>query len=734
MDVLADRNLLFGLLALQNGMIDQSALIVAFSLWTRDKVRSLAEILLDQGAIDEDDRAALLIIAAKHLKRHGGDVGKSLGAVSTAKALRQGLAELADPDVDATLSHVSSSKPTATEGDSEATETYGAPPGDGRRFQILRPHAKGGLGEVFVALDDELHREVALKQILEHHADDPTSRTRFVLEAEITGGLEHPGIVPVYGLGSDGDGRPYYAMRFIRGDSLKEAIAAFHSDESLKKDPGKKSLALRKLLRRFVDVCNAIDYAHGRGVIHRDLKPANIIVGKHGETLVVDWGLAKVMGKSEPGSSDERALMPSSSSGSAETLPGSAIGTPAYMSPEQSLGDLERLGPRSDVYSLGATLYSLLTGRAPFEGTDLGTVLRNVQKGAFPPPCQVDPSIDKALEAVCLMAMATRPEDRYPSSRMLADDLERWAADEPVSACPDPWSVRLARGVRRHRTAAAASAALLMTAVVGLTIGNLLLGEANRRTDAQRRLAVAREQEASGLRDLATANFTKAEENYRLARNAVDRYLGLVTNQRLLNEPFMAPLRRELVGTAREFFQEFVDRRAGDPGAITDLARTHSNLARILVLVEGPKSAIPAFEQARAELDSLPLKRPDSLKDRQLLLDTLNQLGRYYNDVGRRDDAAASYDRAIDLGTHLVSEPEESYRTRVLLATALGDRGDFLAHLGRRDGAQADLKRAVDLAQKLVDERPNDVSALDVLARVQESSGLAAYAREDFRE
>ena len=178
---------------------------------------------------------------------------------------------------------------------------------------------------MFVALDTELNREVALKQILDHHADDPASRQRFLLEAEITGGLEHPGIVPVYGLGTYHDGRPYYAMRFIKGDSLQDAIARFHGRRRpcQRRDPGRRSLELRKLLRRFIDVCNAIEYAHSRGVLHRDIKPGNVIVGRYGETLVVDWGLAKPLGHAAPESAaGERTLVPSSGSGSAETLPG----------------------------------------------------------------------------------------------------------------------------------------------------------------------------------------------------------------------------------------------------------------------------------------------------------------------------------------------------------------------------------------------------------------------------
>ena len=197
-------------------------------------------------------------------------------------------------------------------------------------------------------------------------------------------------------------------------------------------------------------------------MLHRDIKPGNIIVGKHGETLVVDWGLAKATG---PGrarrGADERTLVPSSASGSAETLPGQRLGTPAYMSPEQARGDLERLGPAVDVYSLGATLYCLLTGRPPFEGDDVGDVLRAVQRGEFPPPRQLDPSIDRALEAVCLKAMATKPEDRYASPG-LADDIERWMADEPVSAWREPLSRRARRWAKRNRTAVACVAVALI--------------------------------------------------------------------------------------------------------------------------------------------------------------------------------------------------------------------------------------------------------------------------------
>src|SRR5262249_17793043 len=218
-------------------------------------------------------------------------------------------------------------------------------------------------------------------------------------------------------------------------------------------------------------------------------KPANILLGPYGETLVVDWGLAKVVGRGEaaagPGAA-ELTLQPGSGSGSSETLPGTALGTPAYMSPEQAEGRLERVGLLSDVYSLGATLYCLRTGNPPIDETEVGEALRRVQRGEFPPPRSVRPSIPPGLEAIGLKAMALKPEERYPSARALADEMEHWLAAGPVSVYREPVTVRLTRWGRRHRTLATSLGVLLVTAVVGLAIATTLIRREQLRTDEKR--------------------------------------------------------------------------------------------------------------------------------------------------------------------------------------------------------------------------------------------------------
>jgi tRNA A-37 threonylcarbamoyl transferase component Bud32 len=443
-----DYNLLFGMLALQMDFVGQDVLVAAMQAWAFDKGSPLGDILVRDGQLSPERLNLLNVLVEEHLKAHRNDAQQSLAALPVAPALRQVMDQLTGDGAAPTPP----TRPSAA-GEGEGTLPFklraeGLAAGD--RYHVLRPYARGGLGEVFVAEDIEVHREVALKVIQGAYADDPLSHERFLLEAEITGRLEHPGVVPVYGLGTNAEGRPFYAMRLVQGETLREAIRRFHEADVPGRDPGERSLALRQLLTRFVAVCNAVAYAHNRGVIHRDLKPANIMLGKFGETVVLDWGLAKVVGRPDHTTPDAEVTLQPLSGDHQATQAGTTVGTAAFMSPEQAAGHIDQQGPRSDIYSLGATLYALLTGRPPFNGADIPEMLRQVQAGAFPPPGKVKKETPLALDAVCRNAMALRPEDRYATALELGAEVERWLADEPVRAWREPWRMRWGRRARRR--------------------------------------------------------------------------------------------------------------------------------------------------------------------------------------------------------------------------------------------------------------------------------------------
>ena len=373
-----------------------------------------------------------------------------------------------------------------------------------RRFHVRKRHAQGGLGDVFIAHDRQLDRDVALKRIKPELAEDEGSRNRFIREAEITGQLEHPNIAPVYSLGLDRDQLPFYAMRFIEGQPLHEAIADFAKIRAAGKKQGERLFALRKLLGRFKAVCDAVAYAHSRGILHRDIKPANVILGRFGETILADWGLAKKIGSPE---SDSPAgpLEHGEHDGTRMTEHGSVLGTLPYMSPEQAQSATGPLTAASDIYSLGATLYHLLTGRAPFAGKDYEQVRRKVIQGDFPPPRQIDPAVPGALEAIVKKAMAREPGDRYKTATALAEDIEHWLADEPVSAWREPLLVRAGRGMRRHRTLVLSTAAAMFVAVIGFAGSSMVLAGKNRELDVQRRLAVDQRNRAESEAEIAKA-------------------------------------------------------------------------------------------------------------------------------------------------------------------------------------------------------------------------------------
>jgi serine/threonine-protein kinase len=530
----ADRNLLFGILALQNNLIDRAAFLDGFNRWVADKALPMGQILVERRAMRPDDRALLEALVARHLETCGGDPRASLEALSSIGSVRQDLSRIAAPELHASLVHVAAARPDDDPYRTVSHASLGAPSALGARFRVLRPHARGGLGEVFLARDTELNRDVALKEIQDRYADDPRYRSRFEYEAEVTGGLEHPGIVPVYGLGHTPDGRPFYAMRFIRGDSLKQAIGRFHQAEGQPgRDPGHSALELRELLGRFVDVCDAVAYAHSRGVLHRDLKPGNIMLGRYGETLVVDWGLAKALeGPPEESSATpdvEPWLRPGSGSALEPTQAGSAVGTPGYMSPEQVDQRFGPLGVRSDVYCLGATLYHLLTGHAPCEADQVGEIYQKVLAGAIPRPRSLNPRLAPALEAICLKALALQPGERYATAEALKADVERWLADEPVSAWREPLATRARRWARRRRTlvmAAAASSLAATALAVLLVIGSVAAAWIYRE---QRDAVTTAERETAASRDraLAAQRESRAELGRTLVQQArAERLLG----------------------------------------------------------------------------------------------------------------------------------------------------------------------------------------------------------------
>ena len=692
----ADRNLLFGLLALQNNFIDRNALLDAFNRWVHDRAVPLGRILIDRSALKPDEHDLLQALVGKHLEKFGGDPEKSLQQLSSMGSVRGDLSRIADDDLLASLAHVSAARSDDDPYRTVTQPNLGESTSTGSRFRVLRPHARGGLGQVSVALDQELDRPVALKEIQDRHADEPHSRARFVQEAEITGKLEHPGIIPVYGLGHDASGRPFYAMRFIQGDSLKEAIMGFHGDEGLKKDPGRGSRGCASYCGGSPTCATRSPTRHSRGVLHRDLKPGNIMLGPYGETLVVDWGLAKPIGPSGAGESaarDAPVLMDgpirlSGLRGSRdETDTGSIIGTPAYASPEQVAGRLDLLGPASDVYGLGATLYALLTGRAPVESGELEDVLRRVQRGEVRPPRALDPTIPRPLEALCQRAMATRPEDRYASARELAADVIRWLDDQPVTAWSEPLAIRLSRWGRRHRSLVIALGVAFFVASALMSVGALLL---------------------SKERDRAMENL---KESRRVVGAMFDKVVPKLTDQREMDST-----QRDILESALRFYEDFVLRRDRDPAVRHEVGRAYQRIANIENRLGRSRAAETAYLRGLAVLDPLVAEHPTSLEYSRTQAEALHDLAGLYDHLGKPSEAEQAFRRSLRLREELAVHDPADEAARRYLSRSYFSLALMLDHDSRWDEAEELYQQAVTLQEKLSADFPKSGEYQDELA------------------
>jgi len=309
---------------------------------------------------------------------------------------------------------------------SHLREVVGNPDFSGTKYTFIKELARGGMGTVYLAEDTELNRQVAIKVLSATEISDDLRR-RMIREAQIIARLEHPGIVPVHDVGELPDGRVFYAMKLVRGVRLDEYAA--------------NTSSMRERLHKFQAVCDAVAFAHAHGVIHRDLKPQNIMIGSFGEVLVLDWGVAKILRDDRgPVASEADTLMlpgpnqpnPNTTS---DTSQGTVIGTRQYMSPEQARGEVDQLDQRSDIYSLGAVFYFLLTDQPP-----------NDDK-----PRAVNPKMTKPAEAVCLKAMARDRGNRYASAAELAADVSRLLDAEPVSAYRENAYEKVNRWIGKNR-------------------------------------------------------------------------------------------------------------------------------------------------------------------------------------------------------------------------------------------------------------------------------------------
>jgi serine/threonine protein kinase len=726
-------NLLFAYLALQNGLLERDHFILAVNEWLQDKSRSVAIIVHDRGWLDDQSCGVIEQLMEVHLRSHDGNAEESIVAIraslptdpeienlslqiishggqtilpdSRPGSKESGQKDLSDPVSQTTMppSDTPAGSASAASMELEKHDTIFHTE-DGSvfgRFHILRPHARGGLGQVLIAHDSELNREVAVKELLEKHSDNDNLMARFRMEAEITGLLEHPGVVPVYSAGEYPNGNPYYVMRLIRGQELEKEIRDFHDNHPASDYVGSRRVEFIKLLRRFIDVCNAIGYGHSRGIIHRDIKPANVMLGKFGETFVVDWGLAKRMSDSEePADPDASKIEPVSGSGSNPTTMGSTVGTPAFMPPEQAEGRLDELGAPSDVYGLGATLYYLLTRQAPVSGEHASEILEKVRRGEIQPPREVNPHTPPALQAICLHAMALAPEDRYQTPQQLADDIEKWIADEPVSVLAESVSQRLGRWMRRHRSLALATATSLLIITAIAVLAAVSINQAKNEEARQKVLAVDAKKEEARQRARAEESRREALENFRQAREAVDTSLTGISKV-LKYYPGVQQMRQGLLEKAAADYEQFASKKSDDLEIQLERGRAYLRLGDIRRSLNQAAEAEKAYQQAVSVFTELKIQAPKGPDAQRGLAISNIKLGVLYDELGNPDKSSEIYQKTIKQLREMMTQWPDDESLLKTLASALSNSASLRAKRGQNREASAEVLESLELFTRI---------------------------------
>jgi serine/threonine-protein kinase len=568
--------------------------------------------------------------------------------------------------IDNLLSSLRSSARTPASGSTEKTETGEqvaalASFGD---YELLGEIARGGMGIVYKARQKSLNRMLALKMILAGRLASAADVQRFRSEAEAAAQLDHPHIVPIYEVGEHG-GQHYFTMKFVEGGNLAQHALRFR-------------LSLRSAARLLATVARAVHHAHQRGVLHRDLKPANILVDAADRPYLTDFGLARRL-NGVPG----------------PTRPSTAVGTPTYMAPEQAMGPGKEVTTAADVYSLGAILYELLTGRPPFVGeTPLETLWQAMDREPARPQT-LNPAVPADLETICLKCLDREPGRRYGSAEALADELERFLNGEPIRARPVRPLARLARWCRRRPVVAGLTAALLVSVVLGSS------------------LVIWKWQEAEEHARRADTERTRAEESFRQAHQAVNDFCARVNETPGRG---LEMVRRELLEAALPYYERFLQERGHDSTVRAELADTHFRIASITAAIGPAPKALDAYQRALNIYKDLLCDAPTDVSLRKSVAQTYSRLGILQAATGLASAALASYEEAHTLYERLRTETPDDPGLDHAAAALCNNLGNLYRRSGRLADALNWLGRARVLQENLVATRSTEFHYQENLA------------------
>ncbi|MDA1013597.1 MAG: protein kinase [Planctomycetota bacterium] len=720
-----NRDVLFGLIIVDSGLLTKSLVNELMQEWGATADIRFDEYLVREGVLTAEQRQELAARMQESLERYDGsvraavwdklnaqfEVDEDSDDVEFHETINGVLGsfehepdsndhEDADQHTATVVSDFEDSNPHEQTADFVpdqllGPETVEFKPQQQSRYTLTRVYGEGGLGQVWLAVDPDLKREIALKRIRPNKDSNKDAHTRLIREAQITGQLEHPNIIPVYELiHSDENGRPYYTMKFLRGRTLMDFIEDYHDH---KKDGVAEPLELVELLGSFIDVCNAMAYAGSRGIVHRDLKPQNIMLGDFGEVLVLDWGLAKRFAEEEDAVNGERPVELGEGVSRSQTMMGGVVGTPAFMAPEQASGENKNIDARTDVYGLGAVLFSILAGVPPHRGSktknsikDTVDLLKRISSGDTPSVRDVDASIHKTLDAICRKAMQPEPGKRYQDARELAHDVTRYLADERVSVARESVRDRIGRWLRKNRVWAQsiAGAVLIVTAVAIAAAG--LIFDAHRNEVAAHEAterALAGESKAKATAQTAEAEST---DSFIAARRTVDTlYRDL--SESLSEYPAVQKLRASLLEGAAAEYQKLADVRSDVPKLRLESARALVRLGDVWRLLGNFENSTNAYRNALERLAALPDEEAAGLEARSERVTCLNGLGLTWGfiaPVETKDRVAKSvgyYKEADRAVKQLLTEFPQRVELRQLESRVKANHGSLLSRTNQID-------------------------------------------------